>query len=394
MIQSYDPMRSHARRRLAEAAPAQRKVSPAIAAPATGMHYARAGGHALPSGLRTGIESLSGLDMGGVRVHYGSPLPARLNALAYAQGSVIHLARGQEQHLPHEAWHVVQQVQGRVRANTRVEGVGVNDDASLEREADRMGLQAMQMKRADAGTSQPTPSRSGPAVAQLTVKKQKAGRWYSDYDPYTTFTTKAAATVHDKALRNQGVTKRRHFRVPTLYTHTHTKPHNRLTRALQGPHVVAHRLTLQALQSAGTLGDIQSIFDDQVLRPRHVDELIDDEAPPSGYNTQLSPRITRYLATYRRIYKRLKGQITGNSTDLIRAKHRLNKLLNLDPYATYGWKSLTKASKKSLASKGENVVNPTFNQLVDTPSSASIRNSDAQDSFLQAREQLFDDHFP
>ncbi|WP_213947410.1 DUF4157 domain-containing protein [Luteibacter sp. dw_328] len=394
MIQSYDPMRSHARRRLAEAAPAQRKVSPAIAAPDTGMHYARAGGHALPSGLRTGIESLSGLDMGGVRVHYGSPLPARLNALAYAQGSDIHLARGQEQHLPHEAWHVVQQVQGRVRANTRVEGVGVNDDASLEREADRMGSQAMQMRRADAGTSQPTPSRSGPAVAQLTVKKQKAGRWYSDYDPYTTFTTKAAATVHDKALRNQGVTKRRHFRVPTLYTHTHTKPHNRLTRALQGPHVVAHRLTLQALQSAGTLGDIQSIFDDQVLRPRHVDELIDDEAPPSGYNTQLSPRITRYLATYRRIYKRLKGQITGNSTDLIRAKHRLNKLLNLDPYATYGWKSLTKASKKSLASKGENVVNPTFNQLVDTPSSASIRNADAQDSFLQAREQLFDDHFP
>ena len=360
------------------------------------MHYASAGGHALPSGLRTGIESLSGLDMGGVRVHYGSPLPARLNALAYAQGSDIHLAHGQEKHLPHEAWHVVQQVQGRVRANTRVEGVGVNDDASLEREADRMGSQAMQMKGANAGMSQRLPQgmHRGPAVAQLTVKKQKAGRWYSDYDPYTTFPTKAAATVHDKALRNQGITKKRHFRVPTLYTHTHTKPHNRLTRALQGPHVVAHRLTLQALQSAGTLGDIQSIFDDQVLRPRHVDELIDEEAPPSGYNTQLSPRITRYLATYRRIYKRLKGQITGNSTDLIRAKHRLNKLLNLDPYATYGWKSLTKASKKSLASKGENVVNPTFKQLVDTPSSASIRNADAHDSFLQARRQLFDDHFP
>ena len=30
------------------------------------------------------------------------------DALAYAQGSDIHLAPGQEQHLPHEAWHVVQ----------------------------------------------------------------------------------------------------------------------------------------------------------------------------------------------------------------------------------------------------------------------------------------------
>jgi hypothetical protein len=350
------------------------------------------GGKALPSSLRAGIESLSGMNMDGVRVHYGSPLPARINALAYAQGRNIHLARGEEKHLPHEAWHVVQQMQGKVRATTHVEGVGVNDDTSLEREADRMGDRAMQMK--PAPSSMRRASGGVPGVAQLTVKKQKAGRWYSDYDPYTTFSTRAAAAVHDKSLRNNGVTKRRHFRVPTLYTHTHTKPHNKLSRALQGPHVVAHRLTLQALQNAGTLADIQSIFDDQVLKPKDVDELIDDEGPPSGYSAQLSPRITRYLAAYAKTYQSLKGLIKGNSTDLIRAKHRLNKLLNLDPYATYGWKTLTAASKKSLAGKGENVPNPTFPQLVDTPPSSSIKNSDAQDSFLKAREQLYDDNFP
>ena len=38
----------------------------------------------------------------------------QLNALAYNSGSPIHVAPGQEQHLPHEAWHVVQQKQGRV----------------------------------------------------------------------------------------------------------------------------------------------------------------------------------------------------------------------------------------------------------------------------------------
>jgi hypothetical protein len=351
-----------------------------------------ASGQALPSNLRTGIESLSGMNMGGVRVHYGSPLPARLNALAYAQGSNIHLARGEEKHLPHEAWHVVQQMQGKVRATTRVEGVGVNDDASLEREADRMGDRAMQMKRAPSSTRRA--SIGMPGVAQLTVKKQKAGRWYSDYDPYTTFTTRAAAAVHDKSLRNNGVTKRRHFRVPTLYTHTHTKPHNKLSRALQGPHVVAHRLTLQALQNAGTLADIQSIFSDQVLKPNDVDELIDEEGPPTGYSAQLSPRIARYLAAYTKTYTSLKALIKGNTTDLIRAKHRLNKLLNLDPYATYGWKTVTAASKKSLAGKGENVPNPTFQQLVDKPPSNSVKNSDAQDSFLKAREQLYDDNFP
>lgn len=77
-----------------------------------------------------------------VRVHYNSPQPAQLQAHAYAQGSEIHLAAGQKQHLPHEAWHVVQQAQGRVRPTMQLAGVQVSDDESLEREADLMGAEA------------------------------------------------------------------------------------------------------------------------------------------------------------------------------------------------------------------------------------------------------------
>jgi hypothetical protein len=73
----------------------------------------RANNTGLPDQLKSGIESLSGLSMDHVRVHYISSQPAQLNALAYAQGSDIHVAPGQERHLPHEAWHVVQQAQGR-----------------------------------------------------------------------------------------------------------------------------------------------------------------------------------------------------------------------------------------------------------------------------------------
>ncbi|NCN83427.1 MAG: DUF4157 domain-containing protein [Sphingomonadales bacterium] len=69
----------------------------------------------LPDNLKSGIESLSGLSMDHVQVHRNSSKPAQLNAHAFAQGSDIHLAPGQEQHLPHEAWHVVQQAQGRVK---------------------------------------------------------------------------------------------------------------------------------------------------------------------------------------------------------------------------------------------------------------------------------------
>ncbi|WP_183576073.1 DUF4157 domain-containing protein [Mucilaginibacter sp. X5P1] len=94
----------------------------------------------LPDNLKSGVEQLSGYAMDDVKVHYNSSQPARLNSLAYAQGADIHIAPGQEKHLPHEAWHVVQQMQGRVRPTLQMKsGVAVNDDKELENEADVMG---------------------------------------------------------------------------------------------------------------------------------------------------------------------------------------------------------------------------------------------------------------
>jgi hypothetical protein len=94
----------------------------------------------LPDILKSGIENLSGYAMDDVKVHYNSDKPATLQAHSYAQGTEIHLASGQEKHLPHEAWHVVQQKQGRVKPTLRMKGgVNVNDDADLEKEADLMG---------------------------------------------------------------------------------------------------------------------------------------------------------------------------------------------------------------------------------------------------------------
>ena len=48
-----------------------------------------------------------------VAVNYGTATPGTLQAHAYAQGTNIYLAPGQEQFLPHEAWHVIQQRAGR-----------------------------------------------------------------------------------------------------------------------------------------------------------------------------------------------------------------------------------------------------------------------------------------
>ena len=101
----------------------------------------------LPDKLKSGIENLSGHAMDDVKVHYNSNKPAQLNAHAYAQGADIHLAAGQEKYLPHEAWHVVQQKQGRVKPTKQLKGkIQVNDNIGLENEADVMGSKALQSR--------------------------------------------------------------------------------------------------------------------------------------------------------------------------------------------------------------------------------------------------------
>ena len=110
----------------------------------------------LPDRLKVGIEALSGLALDAVRVHYQSTKPAQLQALAYTQGTDIYVAPGQEQHLPHEAWHVVQQAQGRVRPTRQMaDGVPGNDAKGLEDEAEVMGTRAAttQATRPSAGES-------------------------------------------------------------------------------------------------------------------------------------------------------------------------------------------------------------------------------------------------
>lgn len=100
----------------------------------------------LPDDLKAGVENLSGISMNDVKVHYNSDKPAQMQAHAYAQGTDIHMAPGQEKHLPHEAWHVVQQKQGRVQPTMQMKNkVDVNDDDGLEHEADVIGKKAIQV---------------------------------------------------------------------------------------------------------------------------------------------------------------------------------------------------------------------------------------------------------
>lgn len=174
----------------------------------------------LPDGLKAGIEALSGMSLDSVKVHYNSSRPARLNARAFAAGREIHVAPGQERHLPHEAWHVVQQAEGRVAPTIQKKGeVPINDDGGLEQEADLMGKKALATAArsglsAQEGMSLPVRSlgAGGPQVAQLNGDGKKP--WFSGlgslfrrhvYGPHDYDTRHTVSTANTPELEQQAV---------------------------------------------------------------------------------------------------------------------------------------------------------------------------------------------
>ena len=173
-------------RKLNEAQPVQRLAAMVDGPPPVAQAASRAG---LPAQLKSGIEALSGVSMDGVRVHRNSSRPAAVQARAYTQGSDIHLGPGQDQHLPHEAWHVVQQAKGRVAPTRQLAGgVPLNDDAGLEREADVMGARAMGTSASPgAGVAAAPQGASGPIQRRAGIEFETSisARETAKYDPDT-----------------------------------------------------------------------------------------------------------------------------------------------------------------------------------------------------------------
>ncbi|MEM9489334.1 MAG: DUF4157 domain-containing protein, partial [Myxococcota bacterium] len=106
------------------------------------------------------METSLGADFSDVRIHEDGEAK-RLGTLAFTRGADIHFAPGQYQPnssqgqelLGHELTHVVQQSRGRSATRVHAQGMSINDDAALEREADDMG------RRAARGQPASTPGR-------------------------------------------------------------------------------------------------------------------------------------------------------------------------------------------------------------------------------------------
>jgi hypothetical protein len=132
-----------------------------------------------------------GANMNEVAAHRNPQRPAQIGAQAFAQGNNIHLGRGQEQHLPHEAWHVAQQ-QGRVR----------QDDEAAQRKptASDGGFQAdssvEQSLAAKKGHGNPLPDD---------VRVDMEARFGTDFSRVTIHTGSSAGRLN-KQLKAQAFT--------------------------------------------------------------------------------------------------------------------------------------------------------------------------------------------
>ncbi|WP_230408666.1 eCIS core domain-containing protein [Undibacterium flavidum] len=201
-----EPLQAHAAtaQRIEDEEPLQAKLINDSIQRAIDSQPAKSNDTGLPDNLKSGIESLSGMNMDHVKVHYNSAQPAQLNAHAYAQGSDIHIAPGQEQHLPHEAWHVVQQAQGRVRPTMQMQsGIAVNDDVSLESEADVMGARAIHQMGDTVKTAQMkglTNSRTIQFMLPGSYEESEA----DDYNPHGKSDTYRSGVDNFKRLASSG----------------------------------------------------------------------------------------------------------------------------------------------------------------------------------------------
>ncbi|OPY57051.1 MAG: hypothetical protein A4E55_01867 [Pelotomaculum sp. PtaU1.Bin035] len=104
----------------------------------------------MPEEVQAKMESAFNAGFSDVKIHPNSPKATDLGALAYTQGNNIYFAPGKyepgsragQELLGHELAHVVQQREGRVKTTLQMQGVSINDDPALEKEADIKGQAA------------------------------------------------------------------------------------------------------------------------------------------------------------------------------------------------------------------------------------------------------------
>jgi len=368
-------------RDLAAGSPQQHKLAQLQA-----MADQKANRTGLPDQLKSGIENLSGHALDDVKVHYNSAKPANMQAHAYAQGNDIHLAPGQEKHLPHEAWHVVQQKQGRVRPTKQLKSkVAINDDPGLEKEADVMGAKAAAQRQViTPGNSWEKKSVTGRKVAQRIVHSKIGldGKtvYVSSYDLKKEFKDQNKAWAYDEELKGEFDP---HARVATNHTYYHTASYNAIpATGNAGPHSLSHSSLSYRLEKRVKDTPLKTLRDKQVLSKPKFIKALDREKPvtikPATYK--------RMILDYDLYYDQLEKLLQKPAGQEDRIHELLQVLMQMNPYTVYGKNA--KPGKKALKPKNEKKENK-FHDAFD--SKAKFREEKGYRKYKNMRKDLYSD---
>lgn len=128
---------------------AQMKVSSPRQTSSTGVSQMKISKKQLPPEVQLKMEDSFNEDFSDVQIGESEQV-AEMGAVAYAQGNQINFAPGQfkpntengQKVLGHELAHIIQQRKGQVKPTGTRAGMPVNENTSLEKEADVMGDKA------------------------------------------------------------------------------------------------------------------------------------------------------------------------------------------------------------------------------------------------------------
>jgi hypothetical protein len=140
----------------------------------------------VPTKVQRKMEGAFGSSFSNVKVYKDSAQAKTIGAQAFTQGNEVHFAQGKfdpnsskgQELLGHELTHVEQQRAGRVSPTTQAKGIAINNDPSLEREADVMGAKAARGEKVSS-ESKPTQMKTAgkaPIQASMWSKIKKGAK--------------------------------------------------------------------------------------------------------------------------------------------------------------------------------------------------------------------------
>ncbi|WP_299464719.1 hypothetical protein [uncultured Microscilla sp.] len=134
----------------------------------------------IPEPIKSSAEKKGSVKLDDVKYFENSPKPEEYNAEAISTGGEVHTAPGKKHHLAHEVWHEVQKKQHRVKTTKTtknpvdgVKTVSINDDPSLEKEADDKGAEIQKEVGEVTPVKNPLSSGTSSKKKSPTLEKSK-----------------------------------------------------------------------------------------------------------------------------------------------------------------------------------------------------------------------------